>query len=293
MSLRRGGQTALDLLGCLRLDEVARLGAGALWAGALAANPETGRLEQAETMAGLAVVCALLGASLGGFNDLFDADLDRASRLRRSPVSDGRASRRALAMVSVALGALGLVAAAGLGVPVAASALFALWLVYAAPPLRLKKRLLLSNLANLVGGGLVAALGVRAVGGSTADSLWLGVYAGLLVCAGHLNHQAADVDADREAGVRSVAVRWGPAVATNCAPAFVVASTAWLAAAARAGAIPWRAFWPLAAASVVYMVAWVRVMRTPGDTKETTRFRARYRLAYLIAGAASVLLSRL
>jgi len=65
---------------------------------------------------------------------------------------------------------------------------------------------------NLVGGGLHFLLGVSASGGRLVwdggVALWTG-YFGLLFLAGHFHHVARQAEADRAAGVTTVATQWG------------------------------------------------------------------------------------
>ncbi len=90
---------------------------------------------------------------------------------------------------------------------------------------------------NLVGGSLHFLLGMSAadvVAGRFAcgewdggAALWTG-YFGLLFLAGHFHHVARQAEADRLAGVTTVATLWGVRAALLAGAVVLVGSTAWL-----------------------------------------------------------------
>jgi len=145
---------------------------------------------------------------LYGINDLFDLDTDVLNPKKAGPERSAAGVTRLLA-ASVVASAL---AAAPLAVDPAAATLLALYLVlstiYSTPPLRLKARPLLDSYSNWLY-IVPAALGYYLSSGALPPP-WVWV-AGVAWTAGmHALSAVPDIEADRKAGVKTIAVALGP-----------------------------------------------------------------------------------
>jgi 4-hydroxybenzoate polyprenyltransferase len=168
-----------------------------------------------------------------GLNDLYDYESDRRSRRRRAVwgaiiAGDDRTLiwRAALAMVPVVL-----LAAAATGNPsnIAATACLVViaWL-YSVPPVRLKERPPLDSLANGLGYFLLPLVMGYSLGRDPRTMPLRFYLLALCVCGVHALATAADYDADKAAGHRTLAVRFGRR--TAAAVAFATFMVTWLAA---------------------------------------------------------------
>lgn len=145
---------------------------------------------------------------LYGVNDLFDLDTDLLNPKKAGPERSAAGATRLLG-ASVAASAL---AAAPLALDPTAAALVVLYLVlsasYSTPPLRLKARPFLDSYSNWLY-IVPAALGYYLSSGSLPPA-WVWA-AGVAWTAGmHALSAVPDIEADRKAGVKTVAVALGP-----------------------------------------------------------------------------------
>ncbi len=145
---------------------------------------------------------------LYGVNDLFDLDTDLLNPKKAGPERAAAGAAKLLA-ASAAASAL---AAAPLALDPTAAALVALYLAlstaYSAPPLRLKARPLLDSYSNWLY-IVPAALGYY-LSSSRLPPPWVWA-AGVAWTAGmHALSAVPDIEADRKAGVKTVAVALGP-----------------------------------------------------------------------------------
>ena len=157
---------------------------------------------------------------LYGVNDLFDLDTDLLNPKKAGPERSAAGATRLLA-ASAATSAL---AAVPLAVDPTAAALTALYLIlstaYSTPPLRLKARPLLDSYSNWLY-IVPAALGHYMSSGNLPPA-WVWA-AGVAWTAGmHALSAVPDIEADKKAGVKTVAVALGP----RGAMLFVVANWA-------------------------------------------------------------------
>lgn len=161
-----------------------------------------------------AVTGPLLWLAVLAVNDAFDLATDRVNpRKAASPLVAGRVSRRAALRIAVAAAALTVLAAVPLGAlfTVGTALVVLLGWAYSAPPMRLKARPGADLLSNAVIGVLGPLGGWVAFTGGAAGFPWPIAVVGVLAAAGlYLPTVAADRDADREAGVGTIAVSLGP-----------------------------------------------------------------------------------
>jgi len=261
----------------------------ALWAAFAAWLGASLQMMPARPLLRLLLICVPLGAAIACLNDLYDARVDYRSRLRACPIALGQVRPGAAALVAALLAAAGLVVALVSGLLIYAALILAVWALYSIPPVRLKQRLFLGTLCNLLGGGLLGLLGAAAARATLEVAVWPGAFCGLLLAAGHLNHGAADIESHRSAGCDTVAVRFGPRAALCASLVLIMLSTVVLRNAAVRGIVPWATCAPLAVASLGYLIAWVYVSGEPTFARILT-FRAIYRWMYIILGAMSIIL---
>ena len=188
-------------------------------------------------MASLTLPLNLIGC---GLNDLYDYESDRRSRRRRAVwgaiIGDEDRTliwRAALAMVPVVL--LAAAATRNTYNLAATSCLVLVAWLYSVPPVRLKERPPLDSLANGLGYFLLPlAMGYSL--GQDPPTMPLRFYLlALCVCGVHALATAADYDADKAAGHRTLAVRFGRR--TAAAVGFATFMVTWLAADFESGAV--------------------------------------------------------
>jgi 4-hydroxybenzoate polyprenyltransferase len=181
-------------------------------------------------MASLTLPMNLIGC---GLNDLYDYESDRLSRRRRSVWGAvvGEADRplvwrAALWMVPIVL----LAAAAtqnAYNIAATACLIVMAWL-YSVPPARLKERPPLDSLANGLGYFLLPLVMGYSMGRDPRTMPLRFYLLALCVCGVHALATAADYEADKAAGHRTLAVRFGRRAAAACA--FGAFTVTWLAA---------------------------------------------------------------
>ncbi len=156
---------------------------------------------------GMLYFLLLANVYLYGVNDLFDLDTDSINPKKAGPERSAAGATRLLA-TSAAVSAA---AALPLAVDPTAAALVAMYLAlstaYSAPPLRLKARPFLDSYSNWLY-IVPAALGYYLSSGALPPP-WVWV-AGVTWTAGmHALSAVPDIEADRRAGIRTVAVALG------------------------------------------------------------------------------------
>jgi 4-hydroxybenzoate polyprenyltransferase len=181
-------------------------------------------------MASLTLPMNLIGC---GLNDLYDYESDRRSRRRQrvwgavfSDADRPLVWRAAALMVPIVLLAA---AATGNTYNMAATVCLVVvaWL-YSVPPMRLKERPPLDSLANGLGYFLLPLVMGYSLGLDPRTMPLRYYLLALCVCGVHALASAADYEADRAAGHRTLAVRIGRRAAAACA--FAAFLVTWLAA---------------------------------------------------------------
>lgn len=155
----------------------------------------------------------LLWLAVLAVNDAYDLESDRVNpRKADSPLVSGRVPPRAARRIAAAASALTVLAAVPLGALFAAGTALVVLLgwAYSAPPVRLKARPGADLAANAVVGVLGPLGGWVAFTGSAAGFPWAIAVVGVLAAAAlYLPTTAADHDADRRAGIDTIAVVLG------------------------------------------------------------------------------------
>jgi 4-hydroxybenzoate polyprenyltransferase len=166
-----------------------------------------------------------------GLNDIYDFESDRRSSRRRAVwgavvAAEDRAVvwRGVWAMVPLLL--LGALLTQNAWNIAATCGLVAVAWAYSVPPVRLKERPPLDSLANGLGYFLLPFVMGYSLGADPAAMPLRYYLLALCVCGVHALATAADYDADREAGHRTLAVAYGRRFAA--AVAFATFAVAWL-----------------------------------------------------------------
>ncbi|WP_238158195.1 UbiA prenyltransferase family protein [Kribbella voronezhensis] len=238
--LRSAGRGPLVVHHRPRVRDVLAVGRPAFWAvsvvpyyvGVLLA---THRLipapsEWARLLLGALVMGPLLWLSVLAINDAHDLPGDLLNpRKSKSPLLDGRVSVRTAKGIAAIAGTASLAAGFAVGVVFALGVLLAVVLGYAysVPPVRLKTRAGFDVAVNSLALGTFGPLtGWAAVTNDLSGFPWLMALQGTLVAVGlYLPTTLADLEADRAAGYRTIAVRLGASTT------YRLGFAAWIAAA--------------------------------------------------------------
>jgi 4-hydroxybenzoate polyprenyltransferase len=245
-----------------------------------------------QLLAGAVVIGPLLWLAVLAINDAYDLPGDLLNpRKSKSPLLDGRISIPAARQIATIAGAAALVVSLYVGLAFALGVLGALafgWL-YSVPPVRLKTRagfdVAVNSLALGAFGPIAGWAAVRPVAGwsspladwaaspnwANLDSLggfpWAMAMQGTLVAVGlYLPTTLADLEADRAAGYRTIAVRLG------ASSTYRLGFVAWIAAAglsvvlAAVDQVIPRAMLPLEIVMVPVLVAAYRRLIGPTQT---------------------------
>jgi 4-hydroxybenzoate polyprenyltransferase len=181
-------------------------------------------------MASLTLPMNLIGC---GLNDLYDYESDRRSRRRRAVwgATIGDADRPLVWRAAVLMVPIVLLAAAATrnayNIGATVCLVVVAWL-YSVPPVRLKERPPLDSLANGLGYFLLPLAMGYSIGRDPRTMPLRFYLLALCVCGVHALATAADYDADKAAGHRTLAVRFGRR--TAAAVAFATFMVTWLAA---------------------------------------------------------------
>jgi len=170
-----------------------------------------------------------------------------------------------------------------------ALAIFCLFAAYSHPALRLKHGGVAPTLIHLAGGVLMVWLGYAMVRPLDQVGVVVAAFFSLVFTAGHFNHEALDMEADRRAGLGTRAVQWG--VLTSLTTGFAVFAAAYLSlfAAVLLASGGLRHMLPFLAIAPLHGVVFAFMIRNP--TREAiVRYRQSYRQLFLAAGAACVFL---
>ncbi|MFO8073224.1 MAG: UbiA family prenyltransferase [Polyangia bacterium] len=270
---------------------------GAPLLGLLLAEPDWG-LDTAVRAAWLLLTSLLLVAQVFSFNDWADRGLDARSADKADGVfTTAEITPAQMLVFSAVLGALGLASAVPLLGPrslIALGVLFAGFL-YSHPAASGKGRPFISSALHFAGQVLQFLLGYAVVSAVDPRGVAVGVYFGLVFVAGHLTQEARDHAGDREAGVRTHAVVFGPRKALWASFVLFTCSFVWLALLGVLELLPRGAIW-LCLAYPIYLAVFVAaVLRGPGFAS-LSRLQLGYRAVFAAIGLgmlAILLLDRL
>jgi 4-hydroxybenzoate polyprenyltransferase len=148
----------------------------------------------------------LLLLAVYAFNSWAGFDHDRSNP--RLTVAASREHFMLAAMLEFGA-AVGLFAFWGLHFALLALTIFAMWALYSWPQTGFKYRAFAGTVLHFPIGVLQFLLGFWAFDANVPRALGIGVYFGLILAAGHVNHELIDREADKAAGIKSSAARFG------------------------------------------------------------------------------------
>jgi len=283
---RRAGvlRFGLRLLSCIRFDEV-RLLQGATVIGAafsIGALTAHNLLVVAAVVAGNVCLVAhvfLLNDWSGIDSDLRDPTRAAGTFLAKG-VSRTEIGYLAMGLLALSLAFFGLVGAAPLLMAAAIAALSAL---YSAPFSHLKGVPLCSSALHLLGGALHFLLGYSAFEMIDGRGLAISGFFGLVFAAGHLTHQARDLEGDWLNAIRTTAVAFGKTRSFFGSLALFTLAYALLAALAVWGLVPFVLVLALALYPFHLYAAW-RALRAGLTYESLRRLQANYRGIFALIG---------
>ncbi|WBQ05626.1 UbiA family prenyltransferase [Kribbella sp. CA-293567] len=220
---------------------------------------------------GAVVMGPLLWLSVLAINDAHDLPGDLVNpRKSKSPLLHGRVSLPAAKRLSVVAGVLSVVVALFVGTTFALGVLFAVLLgfAYSVPPVRLKTRAGFDVAANSLALGTFGPLaGWAAVDPGLSGFPWVMALQGTLAAVGlYLPTTLADLEADRAAGYRTIAVRLGARATYRLGFAFWIAAAGLSVVLAGLDAVIPRSMLALEIVMVPVLIAAYRHFLKPGMT---------------------------
>jgi len=159
------------------------------------------------------------------------------------------------------------------------------WMLYSKPRRPWKGLPLAGTMLHLAGGTLQALLGQVVWGGSVPHGLPWSIFFAFLFTAGHFFHEVLDHEADKEAGLRTNAIVFGPRAGQVMSAATFAIAGLYLVALTCSGTASVAQAVPFLAAGAVQAVLLLRIgVEAHGEA--LFRYQARYRALYAAAGLA-------
>lgn len=168
---------------------------------------------------------------------------------------------------------------------------FVLWSIYSWPVKGWKEAPVLGTLIHFVTQSLHFLMGWTLVSAATLAGALIAFFFGGLFAAGHLFHEVIDFEADRQAGVRTMANRIGRQPALWIATGAFAACAAYWTLLFAQGRIDPGAFYPFGGAFALHAAggAWFAASGRLRGHAGAMQLRAVYRAAYLLAGLGYVI----
>jgi 4-hydroxybenzoate polyprenyltransferase len=159
------------------------------------------------------------------------------------------------------------------------------WTIYSHPKVMAKARPVWGTTVHFIGGVLQVLLGYVVLLPFEPRGVLASVYFALVFAAGHLNHEVKDHDADKNAGLRTNAVVFGPRRMLSVA--FVVFTVAffYLLGIVIAGYVSWLEAWSFLAIYPVHLLLHRRMIKGLGDEVYDISYQRAYRALFVAAGA--------
>lgn len=196
-------------------------------------------------------------------------------------------SSRLLFFFSIALLAASLLLFALIGPHslILAAAIAAVGIFYSHPWLNAKGTPIGASLPHLAGGLLHFLLGYTLFVPFDQRGVLIGLFFALTFTAGHLNHEVADFEHDRQGGIRTNAVTFGKGPVFVASLVVFTLAYGYLLFLALTGILPrLLAIWPVVLYPL-HLIWAISALRHGLATETVKRFQARYRLIYALIGA--------
>jgi len=278
---------ALSVAVRIRFRDVLVLQGPPLMGLALAWDPAL--LNHPWTVLAFLVANACLVAHVFSLNDWagIAADQYDANKADRTFLARG-VSRAQMGVLAASLGmlSLGLLSLLSWSSTLLAAAIVGLSLAYSHPLIGGKGLPGASSLLHLVGGALHFLLGYGVARPIDSEGLLLSLYFGLVFAAGHLSQEVADHDADRRAGVRTAAVRFGPSRMFVASFVLFTLSVGLVVGLGLDGIAPPLLAVTAAALYPLHGLFFWGALREGLTFRAVDRYRTRYRLLYALVGLA-------
>lgn len=159
-----------------------------------------------------------------------------------------------------------------------------LWFLYAHPRIGLKRIPVVPTLLHVVGGTLAVYLACAAMEGMSLKNIWVSFYFGLVLGAGHLNHELLDCEADRLGNFKTSPIRFGKKPVFIASFIVFTFSTAYFCGLTAAGVLPGSIAWGLVAVYPLYCMSVFRAYGAGFSAAALQRLRSQYRALYVAAG---------
>lgn len=159
------------------------------------------------------------------------------------------------------------------------------WTFYSHPKIMAKARPIAGTTLHFIGGVLQLLLGYVVLMPYDARGVLASIYFALVFAAGHLNHEVKDHDADRQAGLETNAVVFGPRRMLSVAFAVFTAAFLYLLAITYLGYMTWWESWPFLVIYPVHLRLHRRMMADLGERIYDIDYQRKYRFLFLAAGA--------
>ena len=294
-TVRRGASHLVQLLSCIRFDEVFVLQGTPL----LGALCSIGRLNDQKGVAILVLLASssCLVSHVFVLNDWSGAsgDLRDPNRAARVFVNTG-IDRTEICYLWMALLALSLLLLIPFGFRtlVIVLAIAGVSALYSAPAIHVKGIPLLSSALHLIGGILHFLLGYSLFSAVDARGLKIGCFFALIFAAGHLTHEARDRDGDMLNGIKTNAVTFGKEWSFTAGLAFFTIAIGLLILLAVDRTVP-RPLVLVAAFYPLHLYWSLQTLHAGLNFDNIWRLQVRYRVLFAIIGvimALTVLLAR-
>lgn len=166
----------------------------------------------------------------------------------------------------------------------------ALWFLYAHPRIALKRIPVVPTLLHVAGGTLAVYLACTAMEGLSLERIWVSFYFGLVLGAGHLNHELLDCEVDRLGNFKTSPIRFGKKPVFIASFIFFTFSTAYFCGLTAAGVLSGSLVLGLVAVYPLYAMFVFRAYKAGISADAIQRLRSQYRALYVAAGVYMTLI---
>ena len=157
--------------------------------------------------------------------------------------------------------------------------------LYSSKKISLKEVPVLSSFIHVIAGTLYFLYGYLLYGDWDLKGVLIGLYFGMVYGAGHLNHEVKDHEADRMAGIKTSAVKYGPVRILYISFMLMTLSNFYCIVLAVNGIMPWKIALLPVIGYPLYAFFFLQIDKLKPRFENIIRFRNKYRILYMIIGA--------
>ena len=165
-----------------------------------------------------------------------------------------------------------------------AMAIAGLGALYSLPGFPLKQLPVASSGLHFIGGLLHFLIGFSLFSAALPRGVAIGAFFALTFVAGHVTQEVQDCASDRQSGIRTTAVVFGPVPTFIAATALFAFAYLYLILLAWSGLVPMRLAWIAFPLMVVQLLSSVKVLRNGLGFDPVSALRERYRLLFGVIG---------